>query len=247
MLVSFGLLCALAVVSAPPLVASDWEACAAIEHEYRDRFGRAPSARTDAELRSLLENPTFLHAGASHASDDTGATVDIMTETHAVYPVRAADLNLTFGENEDLPSYMPNLSRHEVICHPTRGVSRQRQTTDFGVLVFSLGSDYIIDVEYVHTGPQAYSSRWALVESLDGRLAYLYGSWYFESVRIDGMEATYVHHFARTGLTTSVPGVRAFAGRRADDGIIDVFDAVFEETARRFGRTDGRLGRRRSH
>lgn len=224
-----------------PLVAvgaSDNEPCRPVDHDFRDRFGRAPTARTQAQLKALFENPTFLRSGATHTDGPNDATIDILTESHVVYPIRVADVNAAFGEYQDLPSFVPNLLEHVVMCHPSPGISRQRQRTGFKLLVFSLGSDYVIDVEYVHNGPNAYSSRWVMVKSLDGRLAYLYGSWYFEAVRIDGVEATYVHHYGNTGLTTRVPGVRAFVDRRVDDGIRDVLAAVYEETVRRFGRSD---------
>jgi hypothetical protein len=132
---------------------------------------------------------------------------------------------------------MPSLADHEVLCNHGPDASRQRQRTDFGVLIFSLGTEYIIDVEHVLTGPDAYASHWALVESVDGRLGYLYGSWYFERVQVDGQVMTYVHHFVRTGLTTRVPGVRAFVRARLEPQIVGVFSELYEEAAERYGRT----------
>lgn len=223
------------------LIVNAEESCVpvATAADFEDRFGRAPSARSSEDLAGLLENPTLLHAGAEHTDGPNGATIDIMTETHVVYPVRVSDLARVFAEDAPLPEYMPNLAEHEIICRPAADISRTRQRIDFGPMIFSLGTEYIIDVQHLAGGPEVYANRWILVDSLDGRLAYNYGSWYYEAVEIDGQPATYVHHYARTGLTTRVPGVRFFADRRAGGGVIEVLEAAFSEATRRFGRTDG--------
>jgi hypothetical protein len=205
--------------------------------DFESRFGRAPSARRPAQLAALLENPSFMHAGATRADGTNGATVDVMTESHVVFPVRVADLIQVFSEDAPMTEYMPNLAVHEVVCRPAPNVSRHRQRVDFGPIIFSLGTEYVIDVHYLVTGPEVFASRWTLVDSVDGRLAYNLGSWYFESVQIDGHDATYVRHYARTGLTTRVPGVRFFANRRAAGGVEDVLDAAYNEAVRRFGKT----------
>lgn len=207
--------------------------------EFEDRFGRAPSARTAEDLVALMENPTLLHAAAEHTDGPNDATINIMTETHVVYPVRASDLARVFAEDAPLIDYMPNLAEHEIICRPAGNVTRTRQRVDFGPIIFSLGTEYIIDVQHLAKGPDVYANRWMLVESLDGRLAYNYGSWYYESVEVAGIPATYVHHYARGGLTTRVPGVRFFANRRAGGSVIEVLEAAYAEAVRRFGRTDG--------
>lgn len=207
------------------------------EADFESRFGRAPSARRPDQLEVLLENPRFMHAGATRADGTNGATVDVMTESHVVFPVRVADLLEVFAEDAPMTDYMPNLAVHEVLCRPAPNVSRHRQRVDFGPIIFSLGTEYVIDVHYLETGPDVFASRWTLVDSVDGRLAYNLGSWYFESVQIDGRDATYVRHYARTGLTTRVPGVRFFANRRAAGGVKDVLDAAYKEAVRRFGKT----------
>lgn len=226
------MLFALSTVSLP-----GWEACEPIDHSgrYEDRFGRSRLARTEADLRELFENPTVVESSASRTDED-GARVETLTETHAVYPVAASDMMDTLTANAILTSFMPNLSEHEVVCRPAENISRQRQRTDFGVLIFSLGTEYVIDVEFTDDGPDRYGSHWVLVESLDGRMAYIYGSWYFETVTLDGEEVTYARHFVRSGLTTRVPGVRAFVAQRLEGEITSLFDAFYAETVRQHGR-----------
>lgn len=221
-----------------PAALSAWDDCARRDHsgEWEYRHRRAESAQTNEQLRSLFENPTVIEAAATQ-TDERGASIDTLTQTHAVYPVDAASMMRTLRSNEILTSFMPNLGDHEVVCRLSEHVERQRQRTDFGLLMFTLGTEYVIDVEYVDLGPDVYSSRWVLVDSLDGRMSYLYGSWYFESITLDGAPATYVRHYARTGLTTRVPGVRGFIDRRLGGEITHLFKVFYEEAARRFGRT----------
>jgi hypothetical protein len=215
-----------------------WEDCSPLDHsgEWEYRHERADSARTEDDLRELFENPTVIEARATRTAEND-ARIETLTETHAVFPVDAASMMRTLRSNDILTSFMPNLGDHEVVCRVSEDVERQRQRTDFGLLIFSLGTEYVIDVEYVDRGPEVYSSRWVLVESLDGRMSYLYGSWYFESIVLDGEPATYVRHYARTGLTTRVPGVRAFIERRLEGEVTHLFTAFYEEAADRFGRT----------
>lgn len=224
------------MLAAPSLAA--WDDCSPVDHsgEWEYRHERADSARSEEQLRALVENPTVIEAAATPANEE-GARVDTLTQTHAVYPVDPTSMMKTLRSNDALTSFMPNLRDHEVVCRLSERMERQRQQTDFGLLVFSLGAEYVIDVEYVDLGPDVYSSRWALVESLDGRMSYLYGSWYFESISLDGAPATYVRHYARTGLTTRVPGARGFIDRRLEGEVTHLFSVFYDEAARRFGRT----------
>lgn len=206
------------------------------ESQFEHRFGRSPLARTQDELRALIESPTVI---SSHAirTDEDGAHLETMTETHAVYPVRARALMATLNDPDALLRFVPNLGDHEIVCLPDARMSRQRQRVDFDVLLFELGTEYVIDVRYVDQGPNAWSSNWVLVDSPDGRMAYIYGSWYFEDVVIDGRTMAYVRHYARTGLTSRVPGLRLFVAGRLSGEITSLFEALYSETARLHGRT----------
>ena len=195
-------------------------------------------ARTESDLRELFENPTVIDSSAIRTDED-GASVETLTETHAVFPVAAADMMATLTANATLTDFMPNLTEHEVVCRPAESVSRQRQRTDFGVLFFSLGAEYVIDVEFTFDGPDRYGTHWVLVESLDGRMAYIYGSWYFETATLDGQEVTYVRHYVRSGLTTRVPGVRAFVAPRLKSEITTLFNKFYDEAVRQHGRIAG--------
>lgn len=215
-----------------------WDRCVFIDHAaaWEDRHGRAPSATTQDELRALFENPTVIESAAV-ATDEAGASIETRTETHAVYPVSTTAMTTMLTTEEILESFMPNLGDHEVVCQLTDSIQRQRQSTDFGVLIFTLATEYVIDVETVAHDEQTFASRWVLVDSLDERMAYIYGSWYFEAVTLDGRPATYVRHYGRTGLTTRVPGVRHFIDRRLENEITNLFTVFYEATAERYGRT----------
>lgn len=204
--------------------------------EFEHRFGRSPLARTAEALRALVGRPTVIESGATRTDED-GASLQTMTETHAVYPVRARSLMATLNDPDALLRFVPNLGDHEIVCVPDSSMSRQRQRVDFNVLLFELGTEYVIDVRYVDQGPDVYSSNWVLVDSPDGRMAFIYGSWYFEDIEVDGRPMAYVRHYARTGLTSRVPGLRLFVAGRLEDEITGLFEALYTETARVHGRT----------
>lgn len=217
--------------------AAAWEECEPIDHSdaWEQRYGRGPDAVTTAQLRGLFESPRIVDSHAIH-TDEEGASVETMTETHAVYPILPADLMATITSNERLTEFMPRLGEHSIVCHPADGLSRQRQRTEFGLLLFDLGTEYVIDVNYPSSGPDVFSSRWVLVDSLDDRMAYIYGSWYIERVELDGVPMSYVRHYVRTGLTTRVPGVRLFVERRIESEILNLFASLYEEATVQFGK-----------
>ncbi len=202
--------------------------------EYEDRFGRSPLAASVSQLRELYQNPTVIEARVSRTTED-GASIETLTETHVVLPVAAGDFMGILKDEEAMRDAIPNLRDHEIICHlsPTR--YRQRQKTEFPVLLFNLGTEYVLDLEFTSLGPDVYSSRWILVESIDGRMAYIYGSWFLEAIELDGQTVTYVRHYARTGLTTRVPGVRGFIQRRVEGEVVSLIDSVYQAAVGRSG------------
>ncbi len=218
----------------PVTVAQAAEPCAPSTAglRFESRHARLPSATSADALRSLVESPVVFARSATFTNED-GARIQTLTEAHAVYPINPAHMMAGLQDAARLTGFMPNLAEHEVVCSLDGVSSRQRQRTDFGVLVFSLGAEYLIDVLHVETGPETFASQWALVDSVDGRLGFLYGSWFFESVDVDGTPMTYVRHYVRTGLTTRVPGVRGFVNGRLESQIVGVFEALYAEAIRR--------------
>jgi hypothetical protein len=223
-----------------PLTAEDssrldwWRSCIRLDHsdEFEYRHTRAPSARTEAQLRVLYENPTVIRSHAK-PTNEKGATLETLTETHAVYPIAPEDILETLQDDDALTSFVPNLGDHEVVCKFSENYFRQRQRTDVHVLFFRLSSEYVIDVEYSSPKPRTYASRWVMVESLDNQIAYIYGSWFFQAVELDGRTVTYVRHYARSGLTTAVPGARLVIGGRIENEITNLLTAFYRETVRR--------------
>ncbi|MFW5683984.1 MAG: hypothetical protein ACOC1I_03960 [Spirochaetota bacterium] len=214
-----------------------WRTCAVPDYtgEYEYRHERATDARTQDDLRALYENPTVIRAYTESASEG-GAAIETLTETHAVFPIRAESILATLQDDDTLTTFVPNLGDHEVVCRFADNHFRQRQRTDFGFLFLRFSSEYVIDVEYVDYGPGEYGSRWVLVESIDGQIAYNYGSWYFEEIMLDGRRATYVRHYARTGLTSGFPGAQLVVGGRLEGEMRNLFRVFYEETVRRYGR-----------
>jgi hypothetical protein len=205
--------------------------------EFQFRFGFAPGATREEELRDLIEQPVVFRMEAVPAPSGSDAATLITTETHAVYPVEPGAMVAVLKDESHLTDIMPDLVVHETICRHSATMIKQRQRTEFRVLFFRFGTEYLIDIHYALESENEYGSYWGMYESLDGRLSHQFGSWYFHAVEIDGQPYPYVRHFITTGVTSRVPGLRMVTERSAPGRVIAMFDAVYRETVRRYGTT----------
>ncbi len=216
-----------------------WTQCAPSipMNEFVYRFGIAGEVHGDSDLLALLENPTILTVEAVPAGDDNTAATVVTTETHALYPVDALAIVNALKDAETLVEIIPDLAIHETLCTGGPNMRKELQRTEFRVLFFTFGTEYLIDVHYAINGPDEYGSYWGMYESLDGKLAYQYGSWYFKNVMIDGRQYTYVRHFIRTGVNSRVPGLRMIIRNNAGKRVTAMIDAVYREAVKRYGNT----------
>ena len=205
--------------------------------EFIYRFGVVPGIQGDSDLLALLENPTVLTVEAVPAGDDDTAATVVTTETHALYPVDALAIVNVLKDTETLVGIIPDLAIHETLCTSGSDMRKEWQRTEFRVLFFTFGTEYLIDVHYAINGPEEYGSYWGMYESLDGKLAYQYGSWYFRNVSIRGRQYTYVRHFIRTGVNSRVPGLRMIIRSNAGKRVTTMIDAIYREAVRRYGNT----------
>lgn len=209
---------------------------------FQYRFGLAGGWMPESELAALIENPTVIHADAFPAGRNDPAATIVTAETHAVYPIQPDAMARLLKDDDSLASIVPDLKIHETICEYGPDMIKQHQRAEFRVLFFSFGTEYLMDVRHALGGPDEYGSYWGMYESLDGKLAYQYGSWYFRALEIDGRPHTYVRHYIITGLTTRVPGLRLIAQRNAGAHVVQMFDALFQESVRRYGTTVAAAG-----
>lgn len=205
--------------------------------EFVYRFGIAGNVHSDSDLLALLENPTILTVEAVPAGDDDSAATVVTTETHALYPVDALAIVNALKDAETLVGIIPDLAIHETLCTSGPDMRKELQRTEFHVLFFTFGTEYLIDVHYALNGPEEYGSYWGMYESLDGKLAYQYGSWYFRNLSIHGRRYTYVRHFIRTGVNSRVPGLRMIIRSNAGKRVTEMIDAVYREAVKRYGNT----------
>ncbi len=206
-------------------------------HEFKYRFGLAPDHTSYPELVALIENPIPFKVEARAAGRDDPAATIITTETHAVYPISPDAMLRVLKDYEALPEIIPDLVVDETICEHSSGMVKQRQRTEFRILFFTFGTEYLIDAYYVLNGPEEYGGYWGMYDSVDGKLAYQYGSWYFRRITLNGRAYTYVRHYIYSGVTTRVPGLRLIAQRNARSRVVEMFDALYAESVRRYGTT----------
>lgn len=221
------------------VAASAWAQCSPSvpRDEFVYKFGIAPSIRSDSDLLTLLENPTVLIAEAVPAGEGDPAATVTTTETHVLYPIRAKSMAETLMDAEALTEFIPDLAIHETLCRNGSDMIKQFQRTEFNVLFFTFGTEYLIDLYYALNGPEEYGSYWGMYESLDGKLAYLFGSWYFKDVVIDGRQYAYVRHFITNGVKPRIPGLRMIISRSAGGRITEMLDSIYREAVIRYGNT----------
>ena len=122
--------------------------------EFMYRFGVVPGIQDDSDLLALLENPTVLTVEAVPAGDDDTAATVVTTETHALYPVDALAIVNVLKDTETLVGIIPDLAIHETLCTSGSDMRKEWQRTEFRVLFFTFGTEYLIDVHYAINGPE---------------------------------------------------------------------------------------------
>lgn len=207
------------------------------DESFRYRFGVAGVIDKNRQLLDLLERPTSIHVSAVPAPDGDPAATIATTETHVLYPIHPFAMVEVLRDDETLSDYIPDLAVHETICTNGPDMIKQFQRTEFDVLFLTFGTEYLIDVHYILDGPDEYGSYWGMYESLDGKLAYQYGSWYFRSVEIEGRQYTYVRHFTQNGVKTRIPGLRFIVERSAGGRVSEMMDSIYREAVNRHGTT----------
>jgi hypothetical protein len=217
--------------------ASGWSQCvpSVPQADFVYRFGLADGIRSDADLLVLLENPMVITSQARATEPGDPAATIATTDTHVLYPIEAQSIVATLNDAESLTGFIPDLAIHETLCRNGPDMVKQFQRTEFNVLFFTFGTEYLIDVHFALNGPQEYGTYWGMYESVDGKLAYQYGSWYFKNVVIDGRQYAYVRHFTTSGVNSRIPGLRIIIERSAGDRIIEMLDAIYREAASRYG------------
>lgn len=216
-------------------VGESWAQCAPSvpESDFIYRFGIHSSIHSDADLLGLLLNPTAIIIDAVPAPAGNPAATIATTETHALYPIAAEAMVDVLQDATALPAIIPDLARHETICRNGPNMIKQIQRTEFNFLIFTFGTEYRIDVRYALNGPVEYGSYWGMYESVDGKLASQFGSWYFRNIEIDGSPYTYVRHFTQNGVTSRLPGLRMVIKRNAGSRVAEMIDAIYREALRR--------------
>ena len=199
------------------------------------RFGLADTVKDDEDLLTLLDTPTVITVEAVPAPPGDPATTVATTETHVLYAIEAAAMTDVLRDAATLSEIIPDLAIHRTLCGSGSDMVKQMQRTEFNVLFFKFGTEYLIDVRYAMNGPEEYGSYWGMYESLDGKLAYQYGSWYFRNVIIEDRNYTYVRHFIINGVKSRIPGLRLIVQRSAGNRISAMLDAIYREAVSRHG------------
>lgn len=205
--------------------------------DFEYRFGIVDELESDGDYLQLVENPTVIELGVEQAEPGDEASTVATTELHAIYPTSAAALVEVLKDDAILAEIVPDLAVHMTLCRMDGDSIKQMQRTEFNMLFLTFGTEYLIDVHYAIDRPDEFGSYWGMYDSLDGRLAYQYGSWYFADIEVGGRGYSYVRHFTKNGIVTRLPGLRMAIRRSADERVRETLNAIYREAVRRHGET----------
>ena len=195
--------------------------------EMEFRHGLVDGFDTEGDLRGLIEMPMFTVSEVRPNRGNDPAALVVSTDTHVLYPVAPETMFDVLKDLASLPAVVPGLEFAVNLCK--QEFTRQHQRSEVTVLLFTVGTEYVIDLYTPLEGPNEWGTYWGLSESLDGKMAYQFGSWYFRSVVIDDQEYTYVRHYLNNGFTFRVPGINSLVKRNAKDRVLAVLDSVYRE------------------
>ncbi len=184
------------------------------------------------DLAALMGNPTEIESGIE--SGDDAVAVASFADVHAVYEVDLEVLRDTIVDFDRYEQFVPHVELSDgrrIGDDPLRWM--QLIEIAYGVLVFQ--AEYALDNEFVVV--QDEDVRFALVfrmaESHDGRLADSFGSWFLETVDIDGRPATYVRYYSYVAFAEDMPGLRVALQMFGLQDVKAVMNAYVDEARER--------------
>jgi hypothetical protein len=203
--------------------------------QFLTRYGIADGA----DLAAILETPTELTSWAEPRLIEGAKRLMSEVEYHVVLAVpfpRVVDVMMDVEHQEE---FVGTVLESRVICTNENATQyfRQYMETEFSWSVFSRRYEQIINL-YVETpDPRGeYRSRFALDESLDGKMHETRGSWYARPVSVDGIDGTYIRAVQQVTFTDNPFAVRLAIQRVVTREMANTLDSIAEEARARMAR-----------
>jgi hypothetical protein len=207
--------------------------------EFLTRYGIADGV----DLAEIFATPTELTSWAEPQIIGGSERLVSEVEYHVVFEIpffRVVDVMMDVERQEE---FVGTVLESRVLCTSATGTRyfRQYMETQFRWSVFSRRYKQIINL-YVETPnpTQEYRSRFALDESLDGKMLETRGSWYARRVSVDGVDATYVRAVQQVTLSKNPLPVRIAIQGVVTREMANTLDRIAEEARARMASHDER-------
>lgn len=203
--------------------------------EFLTRYGMADRA----DLDEILGTPSELTSFAEARVIDGAKRLVSEVEYHVVFPIpfpRVAEVMMAVERQDE---FVGTVLESRVLCSTGNGTRyiRQYMETEFRWSVFSRRYEQILNL-YVETPEptQEYRSRFALDESLDGKMLATRGSWYARPVSVDGVAGTYIRAVQQVTLSKNPLPVRIAIQGVVTREMANTLNSIAEEARARMAR-----------
>jgi hypothetical protein len=191
------------------------------------------SIPSGTDLEALLEDPTALENRVYEERIDGENRTAAVADYHVVYPVSFRDLRRVLLDLENQEEVISSVSDSRVECSALDQwphYYRQRLITEFGFLFFSAQYDNRIHVFVESTGGRSeLRQKFVLAEALDDKMLRSRGSWYLESVRVNGRPATYLRYYYENAFAESPAGLQFALNRFSEGEVRKTLDSLYNE------------------
>lgn len=193
----------------------------------------APLAEPSRELQPLLLEPEVIELSTVREGLRPQSTLAIYGDVHGLYPVpRSAFLSVL----EDIDAYhefVPNMAESELVRQISDTEALHRTLLRFRIVFFRADFDTVSRTRTEELGPSSTAVHIFFEESLDGRISYMEGSWFLETVLLGGREHTYARYRLWTEYADPVFGqaqaTRSFGSRQLGE-LLDAYGQRAQET-----------------
>lgn len=196
-------------------------------YEYKD--GIAPFS----SLIELLDNPTVIESQIQPVKKDGKKLLNTLFDTHAVFDIPIYKLINLVLDLENEQNVFPRMVYTEDLnpSDPPWSPHLQKVKIYFKFGGFGQEYNYIFDKIPKLREDGSFLIKWNLHESIDGKLDFIFGSWYMKEIFYKGYKYTYVRNYIHYGIINYPPYVFLaikLGGKNSSRGFLEDLQAAAE-------------------
>ena len=167
------------------------------EAEFMIRSGVA--SYTSAE--NLIDNPTKVEMNLTSWKVEGRRIIRSETDLHSIIPVPIDHVLAVLLDYAGAENMFPRVRESILLERSPNPFDRQTVQIDLGIKVLGFGDVYSYVVNnWVDEEFGAYTQKFNMERSIDDKLYQVLGNYYIEPVVVDGIDCTYIRHYAIVGI-----------------------------------------------